>query len=87
MEFLGYMVVSLSLLRIHTILFAFKGGAGSDLRLTEIPSASSRITGLKYAQSWHVPPSILPARVYVCHAWTWCPRKPEKGLRFPVIEL
>lgn len=47
MAFLGYMVVSLSLLRIHTILFAFKGGAGSDLRLTEIPSASSRITGLK----------------------------------------
>lgn len=35
MEFLGYMVVSLSLLRIHTILFAFKGGAGSDLRLTD----------------------------------------------------
>lgn len=87
MEFLGYMVVSLSLLRLHTILFALRGGAGPDLKRTEIPSASSRVTGLKNVQSWHVPPRILPAHVYVCHACTWCPRKQEKGLRSPVIEL
>lgn len=78
MEFLGSMVVSLSLLRLHTILFALRGGAGPDLKCTEIPSASSRVTGLKNVQSWHVPPRILPARVCVPHMYL-VPKEAGKG--------
>lgn len=82
MEFLGYMVVSLSLLRIQTILFAFKGGAGSDLKLTEIPSASSRITGLKYVQSWHVPPSTTGTCLCVPRMYL-VPKESGKGSQIP----
>lgn len=78
MEFLDYMAVSLSLLRIHTVLFAFKGGAASDLKLCLFPDHGiEELAELACATKYFACTCLCGPRMYLV------PKEAGKGSPIP----